>query len=356
MESRSRRIKGRGTDNESSPRYLEHSRQPLEDAVEFEEESVSVKTTIMDEVAKSIISSNSSPDVPFELSINPYRGCEHGCSYCYARPSHAYLDLSPGLDFETRIIAKHNAAEKLLEELAAPSYECKPIALGSNTDPYQPVEKKLGITRRIIEVLAKHSHPLTIVTKSYLVQRDMDLLADMAKRNLVQVFISVTTLDAKLANRLEPRASSPFRRVETIEKLVTAGIPTGLLLAPVIPAVNDMEIEDILRACAEAGANTAGYVLLRLPLEVREIFIEWLDKHMPMRKEHVMNIVRDIRSGKDYDSSFHSRMSGTGVFASLIANRFNKSCKELKLDRKRISLDCSLFEAPQLPGTQQTLF
>ena len=356
MESRSKRIKGRGTDNDSSPRYLEHTRLPLEESAEFAEVSGNVKTEVMDELAKSVISSNSSPDVPFDLSINPYRGCEHGCSYCYARPTHAYLDLSPGLDFETKIVAKRNAAEKLLEELASPKYTCKPISLGSNTDPYQPIEKKLRLTRDIIEVLAKHSHPLTIVTKSHLVQRDMDLLQELAERSLVQVFISVTTLDAGLANKLEPRASSPFRRIQTIEKLVEAGIPTGLLLAPVIPAVNDMEIEEILEACANAGVNTAGYVLLRLPLEVRDIFIEWLEKHMPMRKDHVMNILRDIRNGKDYDSSFHSRMSGSGVFANLIASRFNKTCKNLDLERKRISLDCSLFEPPQLPGTQQTLF
>ena len=356
MESRTKRLKGRGTNNQSSPRYLEHSRQPLEDPVEELAESGRIKTTVMNEMARSIISRNSSPDVPFEYSINPYRGCEHGCSYCYARPSHAYLDLSPGLDFETKIVAKHNAAQKLLEELAAPAYRCKPIALGSNTDPYQPLESELKLTRQIIEVLLRHNHPMTIVTKSHLVQRDMDLLTEMSHSNLVQVFVSVTTLDAGLANKLEPRASTPFRRVETIQKLTDAGIPTGLLLAPVIPAVNDTEIEAILETCAEAGINTAGYVLLRLPLEVREIFIDWLEQHMPLRKEHVMSIVRDIRNGKEYESNFHTRMSGSGVFADLIASRFNSVCKKLHVTRQRVSLDCSRFTPPRLPGSQYDLF
>lgn len=335
---------------------MEHTRHAVDPGDASQAEQPRVKTTIIDEKAKSIISRNTSPDVPFDLSINPYRGCEHGCSYCYARPTHAYLDLSPGLDFETKIIAKRNAAEKLIEELSAPAYTCKPIALGSNTDPYQPIERDLKLTRGIIEVLAECQHPLTIVTKSHMVQRDLDLLAKLAESSLVQVFVSVTTLDAELANKLEPRASTPFRRVETIARLAEADIPTGLLFAPVIPVVNDQEMEQILETCADAGVDSAGYVLLRLPLEVRDIFTDWLEQHLPLRKDHVMSVLRDLRDGRDYDASYHSRMSGKGVFASLIAGRFNTACRKLGLNRKRHELDCSQFKPPQVAGTQYKLF
>ena len=356
MKTGGKKIKGRGTANAVDARYLDYQREVFFDEWPTQTEGGKLTTSVAEEKARTIISRTTSPDIPFELSINPYRGCEHGCNYCYARPSHAYLDLSPGIDFETRLFAKVNAAENLLKELAKPGYVCKPIAMGTNTDPYQPIERDYKITRDIIEVLNKHHHPLTIVTKSRLIQRDIDLLSEMAKKKLVQVFISVTTLDAELAQSMEPRASAPFRRVETIQALSDAGIPTGLTFAPVIPCINDSEMEKIIETCVTAGAKTAGYVMLRLPHEVKDLFREWLEINFPLKKDHVMSMIMDIREGKDYDSKFHNRMRGTGVYASMIRKRFEHSCKTHGLNQKRYQLSCDIFQPPQLSGTQQSLF
>ncbi|NKB38171.1 MAG: PA0069 family radical SAM protein [Gammaproteobacteria bacterium] len=356
MTGSTRKVRGRGTTESPDGRYLEYKRQAFEDDWGRGEEISAVNTSYSMESARSIISKNNSPDIPFELSINPYRGCEHGCNYCYARPSHAYLDLSPGLDFETRIFVKHNAVELLEQEIAASSYICKPIAMGTNTDPYQPIERKQRITRGILEMLLEHKHPLTIVTKSHLVLRDIDILSSLAEKELVQVFVSVTSLDPQLTSSLEPRASAPFRRLQTIEKLSSAGIPVGLMFAPVIPMINDAEMEKIIEFCAEAGAETAGYVMLRLPHEVKELFRVWLSEHFPLRKDRVMSIVNDMHGGKDYDSKYYDRMRGQGVFASLLRKRFIHSCKLYGLNRKRKTLNNTLFEKPVLSGSQQQLF
>ncbi len=356
MKLENKKIKGRGTTNKNDARYLDFKREDFHDDWGSLNEVSKVATSVKEEKARSIITSNNSPDIPFDLSINPYRGCEHGCNYCYARPSHAYLDLSPGIDFETKLYAKVNASEILLKELSNENYICKPIAMGTNTDPYQPIERGHKITRSIIEVLEQYQHPLTIVTKSWLIQRDIDLLSVMAEKNLIQVFISVTTLNTELAQSLEPRASSPYRRVETIKALSEAGIPVGLMFAPIIPCVNDAEMENILETCADAGAQSAAYVMLRLPHEVKEIFREWLALHLPLKKDHVMSLIQDMRDGKDYDAGFHTRMRGQGVFASLIRKRFEHSSKLNKLNRKRLVLSCDQFQRPQLAGTQQSLF
>ncbi|MFT5132457.1 MAG: DNA repair photolyase [Gammaproteobacteria bacterium] len=356
MESMGKKIRGRGTANNVDPRYMEFQREGFDDDWDAPSDEKRVGTTVTEEIARTIISRNTSPDIPFEQSINPYRGCEHGCNYCYARPSHAYLDLSPGIDFETKLFAKPNAAELLRNELTKPGYICKPIALGTNTDPYQPVEREYKITRSIVAVLNECQHPLTIVTKSRLIQRDMDLLKALAEKDLVQVFISVTTLNTDLAQKLEPRASAPYRRVETIRRLSDAGIPVGLMFAPVIPCVNDAEMEQILDTCADAGAETAGYIMLRLPHEVKELFREWLAIHMPLKKDHIMSLINDIREGKDYDANFRTRMRGTGVFATMIRKRFELRCNSLGLNRKRRDLVCDIFQASLLPHTQQSLF
>jgi len=315
-----------------------------------------LRTTVQADASRSVIARNDSPDIPFDRSVNPYRGCEHGCSYCYARPTHAWLDLSPGLDFETRLFARPNAAELLRQELAAPEYRSRPVALGTNTDPYQPIERDYRITRALLEVLEECRHPVTIVTKSRLVLRDLDILGRMAERNLVQVSISVTTLDAGLARSLEPRASTPVKRLEALQRLSEAGIPAGLMFAPVIPAVNDAEMEQVLASAAQAGVTSAGYVMLRLPHEVKELFREWLALHLPLKKDHVMSMINDIRGGRDNDPEFHSRMRGTGVYAAMIQKRFHHACKQHGLNGKPVSLNCDIFQQPVLPGTQQTLF
>jgi DNA repair photolyase len=348
-------LKGRGTANKIDPRYLEHTREVFDDGWGEEGDARPVRTTVTIEKAKTIISRNDSPDIPFAASINPYRGCEHGCVYCYARPSHAYMDLSPGIDFESRLFAKPGAARLLQQELGKPGYLCTPIALGTNTDPYQPIEREYRITRQIIEVLGAHHHPLTIVTKSWAVERDIDVLADMAARNLVQVFISITTLDHDLARKLEPRATAPRRRLETIARLHEAGIPAGVMFAPVIPALNDNEMESVLAAAAGAGALAAGYVILRLPHEVKTLFREWLETHYPLKTRHVMNRVRDIRGGRENDPAFGSRMRGQGVFAEMIARRFKKICDDLGLNKKHVTLDTSSFTPPVRTGGQLNL-
>jgi DNA repair photolyase len=312
-------------------------------------------TRVTEERARSIVSRNQSPDVGFSQSVNPYRGCEHGCVYCFARPSHAYLDLSPGLDFETRLYAKTNAAEQLRIELAKPGYRCSTIALGINTDGYQPIERRYRVTRALLEVLAECRHPVSIVTKSALVLRDLDLLAPMAERGLASVYLSVTTLDNRLAAKMEPRASAPHTRLKAIRALSDAGVPTGVLVAPVIPMITDRELEAILEAARDAGAQSAGHVLLRLPHELKDIWREWLQLHHPERAAHVMSLIRQMRGGKDYDPEFGKRMRGEGPFADLIAARFARAHRGLGFGRMP-PLDTTGFVAPRKPSPQGELF
>jgi DNA repair photolyase len=307
-------------------------------------------TEVLPDRARTVIARNESPDIPFDQSINPYRGCEHGCVYCYARPSHAHLGLSPGLDFETRLFAKHDAAELLRKELSRPSYVCRPISLGANTDPYQPIERRLEITRRIVEVLAETRHPFSIVTKSALVLRDLDLLAPMAAEGLVRVFVSITTLDAELARRMEPRAAAPHRRLATLGGLREAGVPAGVMVAPIIPALNDSEIEAILERAALAGAESAGWVLLRLPHELKDLVSDWLERHYPLRARRVLALVRETRGGALNDPAFGSRMRGRGAYAELIARRFALACRRLGLDRQRMAGRTDLFRPPRTDG------
>lgn len=304
-------------------------------------------TTVHWEESRSILSENHSPDIPHTLSANPYRGCEHGCVYCFARPMHAYLGLSPGLDFETKLFAKRNAAALLRQELAHPSYRPQPLSLGIVTDAYQPIERKLRITREMLEVLAECRHPVSLITKSALIERDTDLLAQMAQQGLAEVAVSITSLDNDLTRRLEARAAAPQRRLKIIENLAAAGIPVTVLMAPVIPALNDGEIESVLTAAARAGAVGAGYVVLRLPHELKEVFRQWLHTHMPLRAEKVMAQVMALHGGKDYDAQFFTRHRGRGVFATLIAQRFARARKQCGLESRRSqSLRCDLFRPP----------
>ena len=341
-------------------RFESTAREPFDDGWTPEEKrETELETQVSIERARSILSHNDSPDVGFDRSINPYRGCEHGCIYCYARPSHAYLELSPGLDFETRLFAKTNAAELLREALAKPGYRPQPIALGANTDCYQPIERRFGITRQILEVLAECSHPVTLVTKSALVERDLDLLGPMAEKNLVKVFVSIGTLDRELARKLEPRAASPQRRLDIMRKLHESGIPCGVMVAALIPALNDKTMEHVLEAAAQAGASEAAYVIMRLPNELKDLFKEWLAEHYPQRAEHVISIIRDLRGGKDNDPRFGTRMTGTGNYAELIEKRFDIACRRYGLNghgapRERAELDCSCFRPPPIGG-QMTL-
>lgn len=311
-----------------------------------------LKTVVTVQDAKSALRRNTSPDVPFSQSVNPYQGCEHGCVYCFARPTHAYLELSPGLDFETRLFAKGNAAALLRRELGKAGYVPEVIALGANTDPWQPIERDLKITRQILELLVECRHPVGIVTKSYAIVRDIDLLAELAKDDLVHVMISVTTLDHDLARRMEPRAASPTRRLEAIEKLAGAGIPVGVLAAPMIPALNDHELEKILEACAGRGAVNAGYVLLRLPLEIHELFETWLAEHYPLKADHVMSLVRQMHDGQVYRSEFGTRMRGSGQFAALLAQRFALACRKFRLNgnERNRALRTDLFRPPRQDG------
>ncbi|MGJ8515204.1 PA0069 family radical SAM protein [Carnimonas bestiolae] len=311
-------------------------------------------TEVRHEHAKTVISRNRSPDVPFEQSINPYRGCEHGCIYCFVRPSHAYWDLSPGIDFETRLIAKVNLCEVLERELCAPSYRCSPIALGSNTDPYQPIERELKLTRGVLEIMLRYRHPVTIVTKGAMILRDLDLLAELTQLGLVKVFISMTTLDDELKRTLEPRAASGAARLRVIARLREAGIPVGVLCAPIIPMINDSEIDALLKASAEAGATSAGWVMLRLPHEVVELFEHWLAEHYLLRAKHVLNMIRDTRAGELYNADFSQRMRGTGQVAQIIKQRFDLARRRYGLvSNDRSTLRCDLF-AP--PGQQLGLF
>lgn len=315
-----------------------------------------LETTLTRDRSKTVIARNRSPDVPFDRSINPYRGCEHGCVYCFARPTHAWLGLSPGLDFETKLLMKPDAPEILERELRKPGYTCRTIAMGTNTDPYQPVEGKQRITRRILEVLERFGHPVSIVTKSALVLRDIDILSGMAGRNLASVALSVTTLDRDLARKMEPRAATPDRRLDAIRQLSGAGIPVSVMAAPMIPAVNDLELEAILEAAADAGARTADYILLRLPLEVKDLFVEWLEAHFPDRAQKVLAIIRETRGGKLYESEFGGRMRGQGVHAELLERRFANALRKFDLARTGSGLDTRQFEVPIANGNQLSLF
>ena len=345
--------RARGAVSALQGRFETEAREAFDDGwTRDDEPPAPLLTSVTEERARSIIARNDSPDVPFERSINPYRGCEHGCIYCYARPSHAYLELSPGLDFESKLFAKSNAVELLKAELARPGYEAKPIAFGTNTDCYQPIERRHRIMRGLLEVLAECDHPLTIVTKSALIERDLDLLVPMAKKNLVKAFVSVTTLDRTLARRLEPRAASPQRRLAALGALAAAGVPCGVMVAPLIPALTDKSLEEVLEAAAARGVRMAGWIMLRLPNEVRPLFREWLAAHFPQRADHVISIVRQVRGGRENDPRFGARMTGTGNFAELIGRRFDIACRRLGLNAEddhmasRGGLDCTRFRPP----------
>jgi DNA repair photolyase len=355
--------KGRGAVSNRVGRFERHEREAVDDGWRHETADAAdddlppLRTTVGIDATRTIIARNQSPDVPFDQSINPYRGCEHGCVYCFARPTHAFLGLSPGLDFETKLLMKPDAAALLDRELRRPGYKPSVIALGTNTDPYQPLERTQRITRSILEVLAAFNHPVGIVTKSALVTRDIDVLAPMAAKRLAHVYVSVTTLDRDLARKMEPRAATPAKRLEAIVALAAAGIPTGVMTAPMIPALNDREMESILEAATAAGATSAGYVVLRLPLEIKNLFQEWLETHFPDRAKHVLNMIRDLRGGELYDATFGARMRGRGPYADLLRKRFKLATQRLKLDsyRERWAFDFSLFRPPPKAGEQLRL-
>jgi DNA repair photolyase len=353
-------VKGRGTPWAVEHRFSARASEDFDDGWGTLEQQASEQTgppatEIIEEHVKSILSRNDSPDIHFDLSVNPYRGCEHGCVYCFARPTHSYLNLSPGLDFESKIVAKVNAAERLREAFAKSSYEPLLLNLGSATDAYQPAERRLRITRGVIEVLAECAHPFSIVTKSAGIERDLDLIAPMAARRLAAAYVSITTLDAALARILEPRAAGPARRLRTIEKLARARVPVGVSVSPLIPFINEPELERILAAAAEAGASAAFSIVLRLPWEVNPIFQRWLEQHFPDRATRVMARVREMRGGCDNDPRFGSRMRGEGVWADLLAQRFHKACARLALNRERVELDLTQFRRPRQSG-QAELF
>ena len=345
--------RGRGTTHNPDNRFAPHH-SLAEDDGWYREVPLTQGTEVRSETARTIITRNNSPDLPFDRSINPYRGCEHGCIYCYARPSHAYWDLSPGLDFETKLIAKTNAAEVLEQQLSKPGYVCAPINLGSNTDPYQPIEREQRLTRRLLEVLLRYRHPVTIVTKGSLILRDLDLITELARQRLVAVMISLTTLDDELKCIMEPRAAAPKARLRAIRVLREAGARVGVLCSPMIPMVNDNELERLLEAAKDAGAQSAAYMMVRLPLEVAPLFEQWLHDHYPQRADHVLSLIRQSRGGELYDSRFGARMRGEGVFAELLAQRFGKAIRRLELDRRDgYELDRTAF-CP--PGGQLALF
>ena len=350
------RRRGRGAVTNASGRYEPYAKVAFDDGWQSLEELPPFKTHVTEERARKIITRNESPDIGFDRSINPYRGCEHGCIYCYARPTHAYQGLSPGLDFESRLFVKPDAPELLARELSDPAYRPRMIAMGTNTDPYQPIEKKWQVTRRILEVLRDAGHSVGIVTKSALVARDIDILSEMAKRNLVKVAVSVTSLDHKLARAMEPRAATPQRRLATIRALSEAGIPTAVMVAPIIPAINDSEIERILDAAAAAGAEGAGYVTLKMPFEIKDLFREWLREHFPDKEKHVISLVRDLHGGKDYDSTWGKRQTGSGPYAWSIGRRFELACERLGLNQKRTKLTVAHFRPPSANRKQLDLF
>ncbi len=347
------KLTGRGALSNPAGRFELDRPEEFDDGWYREGPVESVLQAFAPDRARAIITSNDSPDVGFEYSINPYRGCEHGCIYCFARPSHAYLGLSSGLDFETRIFFKENAAQLLEAELSKPKYVPKPIALGINTDAYQPLEKKLEVTRDVLKVLKRARHPVSLLTKSALILRDIDLIAEMAQDNLIKVALSITSLSAEIKRTLEPRTASPQARLRALQELAKAGIPTGIMVAPVIPAITDHEMENILEAGARAGATSAGYVLLRLPYEVKDLFREWLAAHYPDRARHVMSLIHQARDGRDNDPNFGSRMRGTGPYAEILRKRFEVASRNLGLTQRH-ALDCSRFSAPQRASPQTT--
>lgn len=350
------RRRGRGAVTNVSGRFESLQRQTEDDGWGSADELPPFKTEITMEKPRTIITRNQSPDISFDRSINPFRGCEHGCVYCFARPTHAYMGLSPGLDFESKLFVKEGVAELLERELSAPNYSPRTIAIGTNTDPYQPIERERRIMRDVLEVLARFNHPVGIVTKSALVARDIDLLAPMAERGLVKVALSITTLDRRLAREMEPRAATPPKRLDAMRQLADAGIPVTVMVAPIIPALTDSEIERILEAAYTAGAREAGYVLLRLPLEIRDLFREWLLEHHPGRLRHVLSLVQSTRGGKDYDATFGKRMVGEGVYAGLIQKRFKLATTRLGFGRARLALRTDLFQKPAKVGDQLSLF
>jgi DNA repair photolyase len=352
--SRPREVRrGRGATLNPGNRFRDATREAFDDGWDPGEDDGgrALRTIVAVQPSRTIISRNQSPDIPFTQSINPYQGCEHGCVYCYARPTHAYHDLSPGLDFESRIFAKPNAAELLRAELSSPGYVCDPIAIGMNTDAYQPIEREWKVTRSILEVLCACEHPFSLISKSALVERDLDLIAPMAAKTMARAYFSITTLDRTLSRRMEPRAAAPQRRLEAVRRLADAGVPVGVMVAPVIPQLNDRDLEAILEAAAEAGARYAGYVMLRLPLEVSPLFRDWLDAHYPDRAAHVMSLVRQTRGGRDYRPQWGTRMRGEGVFADLIARRFAIACRRLGLNEDKAPLDTSRFRPPVMGPT-----
>ena len=342
--------RGRGAVTNPPVRFEQRAASPFDDGWETLTADFGdlpkLQTSLTKDSTRSAISWNTSPDIGFDRAVNPYRGCEHGCVYCYARPTHAYLGYSPGLDFETKLIYKPEVADLLEKELRKPGYRARTLALGSNTDPYQPVERTLQLTRSVLEVMDKFNHPVGIVTKSAGVLRDIDILSSMAKRNLVRVYVSLTTLDPQLSRAMEPRAATPARRLHAISELTRAGVPTGVLTAPMIPGLNDVELEKLLEAASRAGARHAGYVLLRLPHEIREMFEAWLHTNFPDRAKHVLSLVRDTRGGAMNDSRFHHRFSGQGVYADLLMRRFTRAARQWGLDESREGLDCTRFAVP----------
>lgn len=350
------RVLGRAAGSNDAGRFEAHTRVAEDDGWAREEMLPVLRTSTSIEVPRRVITYNRSPDLPFDRSINPYRGCEHGCVYCFARPSHAYLGLSPGLDFETQLIARPEAPQVLARELRAKRYQVAPIAIGTNTDPYQPIEKTHGIMRDCLEVLSEFNHPVAIVTKGSLIERDIDILSDMAKRSLAAVGISVTTLDAKLSRLMEPRAPAPQRRLQVIRKLSEAGIPVRIMASPMVPALTDPELEAILAAGRDAGARHASWIMLRLPREVSPLVQEWLATHYPDRAERIMARLRDMHGGKEYDAGWHKRMRGEGPYAQMVAQRFNLAVKRLKLTRAGVPLRCDLFRPPSEKGDQLSLF
>jgi DNA repair photolyase len=352
----SEKRRGRGAASNTSGRYEPLARVAFDDGWQSLEELPPFKTYVQEERARKIITRNDSPDIGFDRSINPYRGCEHGCIYCFARPTHAYQGLSPGLDFESKLFVKPDAPELLARELAAPGYEPRMIAMGTNTDPYQPIERKWQVTRRILEVLRDANHPVGIVTKSALVMRDIDILSEMAAKGLAKVALSVTTLDPKLARVMEPRAATPSKRLEALRVLSNAGVPTAVMTAPIVPAINDSEIERILDAAANAGVTQAGYVMLRMPIEIKDLFREWLHEHFPDKAKHVISLVRDLHGGKDYDSTWGKRQRGDGPYAWSIGRRFELACRRLGLNERRTRMTTALFTPPKKRGSQLDLF
>ena len=350
-----RRLHGRGALSNAVSRFDSEKRALFDDGWEREDELPPLKTQVTVDATRSIITRNDSPDISFSQTINPYRGCEHGCIYCFARPNHAFLGMSPGVDFETKLFAKPNAAELLAKELSSPNYVPQVIAIGTNTDPYQPIEKRLRIMRSVLEVLRDFNHPVGIVTKSALILRDLDILAPMAEVGLAKVAVSVTTLDRSLARVMEPRAATPPRRLHAIRELHKAGVPVGAMFAPVIPALNDSEMESVLEAVAEAGGQSAGYVLLRLPLEIKDLFREWLETNVPDRAKHVMSLVKQMRGGKDYDSEWHTRMRGRGPYADFLARRFHLAVKRMGLNKPSRPLVLNRFKRPPYLGEQLAL-